>query len=246
MKYLILSDIHGNIEALNSALMEVCSIRFDKYVVLGDLVGYGASPNEVVKRIRGLNPRLAIRGNHDKVAAGISDGRDFNYAARDAAIWTRRHLFPENREFISHLSEGPVQVDGLFEIAHGSPWDEDFYIFSERHALYALHRSAKSIIFFGHTHIPVIWSFDGNILEGEDITDDSYEYPLDKDKRYLINPGSVGQPRDGNSRSSQLIFDSGKMKLQFFRIEYDIQSAQSKILEAGLDERLADRLTAGI
>lgn len=246
MKYLILSDIHGNIDALNSALIEVNSIKFDKYVVLGDLVSYGASPNEVVKRIIGLNPVIAIRGNHDKVAVGISDGRDFNYAARDAALWTRRKLLPENREYVSNLTKGPVEVDGLFEIVHGSPWDEEFYIFSHRHALNAFQHSDKKLIFFGHTHIPVIWSLGDDILEGEAVTNDQYEYSLEEGKRYLINPGSVGQPRDGNPKSSLAIFDSDEMKIQFLRIEYNIQNAQSKILQAGLDEYLADRLASGV
>ena len=245
MKYLILSDIHGNIEALNSVLMEVNSIKFDKYIVLGDLAGYGASPDEVVSRIKGLYPIAIIRGNHDKVAAGVSSGRDFNYAARDAAIWTRNKLKSENREFISSLAKGPVGIDGLFEIVHGSSWDEEFYVVSQYHALKAFQHRDKPLIFFGHTHIPIIWSFGYDILKGEPILEDQYEYYLESGKRYLINPGSVGQPRDGNPKASLAIFDSNIMKIQFLRIKYDIEKAQLKIIRAGLDEYLADRLATG-
>lgn len=245
MKYLILSDIHGNIDALNAALIEVNAIKFDKYVILGDLVGYGANPNEVVNRVKGLNPAVAIRGNHDKVAAGVDDGRGFNYAARDAALWTRNRLSPESREYISGLAKGPIEVDGIFDIVHGSPWHEDSYIFTQRHVLYAFQHSDNNPIFFGHTHMPVIWSLSQNILEGEAIAEEQWEYSLEDGKRYLINPGSVGQPRDGNPKASLAIFDSDEMKIQFLRIKYNIKMAQSKIIKAGLEKYLADRLSLG-
>lgn len=246
MKYLILSDIHGNIDALNSALMEVNAMKFDKYIILGDLVGYGASPNEVVNRIKSLNPVVAIRGNHDKVACGLSEGQDFNYVARDAAIWTRRILTAENKNYVSSLLKGPVIVDELFEIVHGAPWNEEYYIFSAQHALRAFQNSSKRVIFFGHTHTPIVWSFGENKMESEAMPDNIYEYSLEKqNKRYLINPGSVGQPRDGNPKSSLAIFDSVEMKITFWRIEYSIKNAQKKILQAGLDEYLANRLAFG-
>lgn len=225
--------------------MEVNSIKADKYIILGDLVGYGASPNEVVNRIREMDPVVAIRGNHDKVAAGLSGGHDFNYAARDAAIWTRNFLSAENREYVSCLSRGPVDVDGLFDIVHGAPWDEDEYILQGRHVYSAFQHSDKGLIFFGHTHYPVIWILKGDKLTGEAVSGDRYEYSLKKDRRYLINPGSVGQPRDGNPKASMAILDSDKMKIQFFRMEYNIRGAQEKILRAELHEYLAERLAFG-
>lgn len=248
MKYLVLSDIHGNMDALESVLLELeeKSIKFDKCLVLGDLVGYCANPDEVVKRIMEIKPEATVRGNHDKVAGGISDGRDFNYAAREAAFWTRNHLSPESKEYVAKLPKGPVKVGDLIHIVHGSPWDEDYYIFSWREAAAAFERSDGRIIFFGHTHVPAIWSLDGSNLEGEGITDDSHEYLLEEDKRYLINPGSVGQPRDSNPKSSLAIFDIDEMKIQFFRIEYDIKSAQRKIRKTKLAKYLADRLATGM
>jgi len=246
MKYLILSDIHGNLEALQAALLEVRSVKIDKYVILGDLVGYGASPNEVVNLVRKMNPIVAVRGNHDKVAAGLSDGRDFNYAARDAALWTRMELSSENRDYVAHLPQGPIEVDGLFDVVHGAPWDEDYYIFQWWQAQAVLQRTDKQLTFFGHTHVPVIWmSEDDGELRGEAIPDEYYEHSLEEDKRYLINPGSVGQPRDHNPKAALAILDTDETRVQFFRIEYNIKGAQTKIRQAGLERYLADRLAIG-
>ena len=248
MKYLILSDIHGNLEALEAVLLKLKaqSVEFDKCVVLGDLVGYGASPNEVTEKIREMEPVAAIRGNHDRVAAGLSDGRTFNRVARNAALWTRKQFSDNNREYIAKLPRGPVEMGELFHLVHGSPWDEDYYIFNWKDALLAFQRSDRQFVLFGHTHVPVIWTLDGDELSGEEIPDDHHERSFEKDARYLINPGSVGQPRDGNPKSSLAVLDTDKMNMQFFRIEYDIKSAQKKIREAGLDNFLAKRLAAGM
>lgn len=252
MKYLILSDIHGNLEALQAALLEVRAIKIDKYIILGDLVGYGASPNEVVNLVRKMSPTAAVRGNHDKVAAGLSSGNDFNHAARDAALWTLSQLSPQNRDYVARLPQGPVEVDGLFDIVHGAPWNEDYYILQWRQAHAALQQSDKWLVLFGHTHVPVIWTLDDNELKGEAIGEHC-EYSLEENKQYLINPGSVGQPRDYNPKASLAILDISdscrtthrKMEMQFSRIEYNIKGAQEKIRQAGLDRFLADRLTVG-
>ena len=245
MKYLILSDVHGNLEALQASMLKVRHIRFDKYISLGDLVGYGANPNEVANLVRKMDPIVAIRGNHDKVAVGISDGTDFNYVARDAALWTRNQLSSENREYVSELLQGPVEVDDLFDIVHGAPWDEEYYIFQWQQAYNAIQRSDRQITFFGHTHIPVIWDLEGDTITGEAIFDGLPEYSLEENKKYLINPGSIGQPRDGNPKASLAIFDSDQMKMEFLRIDYNIKLAQEKIRQAELDDRLADRLAIG-
>jgi len=248
MKYLILSDIHGNMEALNSVLLELEaeSIEFDKCVFLGDLVGYGASPNEVVERVKELEPVAAVRGNHDKVAIGLDDGRDFNQAAQRTALWTREQLSPENRDYIAKLPQGPVEIGDLFQLVHGSPWDEDYYILDWQEALTAFKKSEKRLILFGHTHVPVIWSFHGDELNGEAIPEDDYEISLEEGNRYLINPGSVGQPRDHNPKSGLAILDTAEMKIRFLRVKYRIKGAQKKISEAGLDNFLADRLAVGM
>ena len=248
MKHLVLSDIHGNLDALEAVLLKLKaqSVEFDKCVVLGDLVGYGANPNEVTEKIRKMESAEVIRGNHDRVAAGLSDGSGFNRVARNAALWTREQFTQENREYIAKLPRGPVEIDELFHLVHGSPWDEDYYIFNWKDALVAFQRSDRRFVLFGHTHVPVIWTLDGDKLNGEAIADDHYELSFEKNARYLINPGSVGQPRDGDPKSSLVVLDTDKMNVQFFRIEYDIKSAQKKIREAGLDSFLAKRLAAGM
>ena len=245
MKYLILSDIHGNLEALQSVLLKVKSMKIDKYVILGDLVGYGASPNKIVNRVKKMDPMTAVRGNHDRVASGLTDGRDFNYAAREAALWTRERFTVGSKDYVAHLPQGPVEVDDLFDIVHGSPQDEDYYIFQWWQAHAVLQRQRKQLTFFGHTHLPVIWSLDGREIKGDSIPDEYYEYSLEEDKRYLINPGSIGQPRDRNPKSSLAILDTDKMKIEFFRVEYNIKAAQAKIRKAELDPYLAKRLALG-
>lgn len=251
MNYLILSDIHSNLEALQSVLLEIVYKKIGKYIILGDLVGYGASPNEVIDIVRRWNPKIIIRGNHDKFAAGLESGADFNYVAHDAALWTQSVLSSENREYIANLQKGPVEVDNLFDIVHGSPWDENYYIFESHEALSAFKKSDKNIIFHGHTHVPIIWSYDENNKELETIyikTDQKgrFSFSLMKDKRYLINPGSVGQPRDYDNRASFAIFNSDSMVIDFFRICYNINEAQRKILSAGLNKFLAERLLVGM
>ncbi len=245
MKYLILSDIHGNLEALESVLSQVESKKIDKYVILGDLVGYGANPNEVVNLVKKMNPVVIIRGNHDRVVSESSHAYDFNYAARDAILWTQTELSSKNQKYVANLPQGPIEVDGIFDIVHGAPWDEDYYILQWRQAYAALQQSDKDLVFFGHTHVPVIWTLKDTTIGGEAISDGDYEYSLEKGKRYLINPGSVGQPRDHNPQASLVILDTSDMKVQFFRIDYNIEGAQAKIRRAGLDRFLADRLAAG-
>ncbi len=248
MKYLILSDIHGNLEALQSVLNELKSedIEFDECITLGDLVGYGANPNEVIDKIKELKPKAAIRGNHDRAASGLEDAYDFNRAAQKAILWTRSQLSSESRDYLVKLRQGPVEVGELFDIVHGAPWDEDYYIFDWQEALTAFQRSERNLILFGHTHVPFIWTFNDAEIDGELIPDGQNERSLGEGKRYLINPGSVGQPRDRNPKASMAIFDTDEMNMQFRRVEYDIKSAQQKIRQAGVDSFLADRLAEGI
>ena len=152
MRSLIVSDIHGNLEALDTVLA-VLDGRYDDVLVLGDLVGYGADPNGVVDRVKSLNPRAVIRGNHDKVAAGLEDGDSFNAVARSAVLWTFEALTPENRAYLSNLPEGPVEIDDLLEICHGTPYDEDAYLFDELDALRAFEAATRPVCLYGHTHV---------------------------------------------------------------------------------------------
>lgn len=245
MRALVVSDLHANAEALRTVLSHVRRKKFDQVVCLGDFVGYGAQPNQVLDLMRTMRkPKLYIRGNHDRVAAGVEEGMEFNQAARDAAIWTRDHLSAPNRRFLQELPLGPIRRDGIM-LCHGSPHNEDEYVFTEMHAARIFFETDARIVLFGHTHLPAIFWIDpqdrvfGYAVAG-DIT-----IRLDPANRYLINPGSVGQPRDRNPESSFAIVDSKKRTVQFFRVGYDVAKTQSAILKAGLPSILAYRLTFG-
>ena len=165
MRYLILSDIHSNCEALTAVLAHVRRKHWDKAVVLGDIVGYGANPNQAVEMIRELKPLVAIRGNHDKVCAGVEDGEMFNRVALQAAMWTRQKLTPGNLRWLQSLPEGPAVVDGNFAVAHGTPIDEDAYIFGEIEALNVFRQTAFPLCFFGHSHFPVLFGLSPDAIQ---------------------------------------------------------------------------------
>lgn len=247
MRYLVLSDIHGNLDALD-AVLTALEGRYDEALVLGDLVGYGADPNGVVDRVRSLRPRAVIRGNHDKVAAGIDDGESFNLVARSAVNWTTDALSPANREYLLSLPEGPVAIDELVEICHGSPLDEDHYIFDELDALRAFEKASRPLCLFGHTHIAVAYRRTDRIaiVAGPgDTAGVCLDLGDDPDARYLVNPGSVGQPRDGDPRAGTAIVDTDTRQVELFRLPYPIDAAARKIREAGLPDVLARRLSVG-
>jgi predicted phosphodiesterase len=245
MRALVVSDLHSNHEALRSVLSHVRRKKFDRIVCLGDFVGYGAQPNQVLDRMRTLRaPKLYIRGNHDRVAAGIDAADGFNAAAKHAALWTRDHLSATNQRFLQKLPLGPI-VHQEVVVCHGSPHDEDEYVFNEHHAAQVFRSIEGRFILYGHTHLPVIFSVDSrHRVRGSAVSGDAM-IRLDPELRYLINPGSVGQPRDRNPEASFVIFDSAKLTVQFFRVPYDVVKTQSAILKAGLPRILADRLTYG-
>ena len=245
MRALVVSDLHSNAEALRAVVRKSRRKRFDSVICLGDFVGYGAEPNQVLDVMRTLRgSKYYIRGNHDRVACGIDDGSGFNYAARAAALWTRDHLSAVNKRFLSDLTVGPMQQQELL-LCHGSPYDEDEYLFTEHHAGLVFKLFASRVIFYGHTHLPVFFSIDERgRVEGEWIRGDA-TVRLDPDKRYLINPGSVGQPRDRNPQASFALYDSTRRRVKFFRIDYDVEATQHSILAAGLPRILADRLAIG-
>jgi len=247
MRYLILSDIHANIEALDAVLAHADAEGYDGALVLGDLVGYGADPNAVVERIRALNPIAIIRGNHDKVAAGVEGADSFNTAARRAVSWTSAVLTPENRAYLAALPEGPLLVDEAVEVCHGTPSDEDEYLFEVSDAVRALRESERTACFFGHTHVQIIYQLSDNEwldVSGSDSAS-GRRLTLQPSTKYLINPGSVGQPRDGDPRAAYGLFDTATRELTLFRVSYPIDTAQAKIRQAGLPEVLASRLRVG-
>ncbi len=245
MKYLILSDIHSNKEALSAVLARVRRKPWDKAVFLGDLVGYGANPNQTVDLVRGLKPLVGIRGNHDKVCSGIENGELFNRIALEAAMWTRRKLTRSNLQWLKGLPQGPHVVDGAFAICHGTPLDEDAYIFGEIEALNVFRQTDFPLCFFGHSHFPVIFALSPDSITTILTVAPSFRFKLREGVRYLINPGSIGQPRDGNPLASFALYDSASRVVTIHRIAYRIQETQGKILKAGLPRPLADRLAVG-
>lgn len=249
MRALILSDIHANLEALN-AVLDAAS-NFDALWNLGDVVGYGASPNQVIDLIRPKSD-LVVRGNHDRVCCGLTSALGFNPVARAAAHWTHDELTPDNLNWLKGLPQGPLQPEQAeVSCAHGSPLNEDQYILNMRDAWAPLQQMPTSITFFGHTHIQGGFSQKGHdwhelrpqlprIHEAS-----SWTMPIPPGTRHLINPGSVGQPRDCDWRAAFAIYDSEVQAVTFHRVPYDITASQGRILMAGLPERLAARLTEG-
>ncbi len=250
MRILLLSDIHANLEALEASLAVVPS--FDAVVNLGDIVGYGASPNEVTARTRDLG-KIFVRGNHDKAVTGLLDLDDFNPMAASAAIWTRNELTSENLDWLRTLPQGPVALPDFPQVllVHGSVQDEDEYVVSLGDALAPLLTLATPLTFFGHTHLQGGFfvndsSADGFRPEYRTVGQaESVALHLKPDARYLINPGSVGQPRDGDWRAAFALFDTDAQVVHFHRTPYNLKDAQDRIFAAKLPPRLATRLAAG-
>jgi len=246
MRYLVLTDIHANLEALDACLVDARSRGYDKTLVLGDLVGYGADPNAVIERIRSLKPMAIVRGNHDKVASGLEQAEGFNAVARSAAKWTLEVLQPEYRDWLAALPEGPIYIDELVEICHGSPFNEDAYIFDELDAVRALKTSSRPLCLFGHTHYPVTFELSADAFDTLVPTTASIaELWLKEGAKYLVNPGSVGQPRDGDPRAAYAIVDTRRRCVELLRLTYPVEGAQDKVIRAGLPEVLAQRLAVG-
>jgi diadenosine tetraphosphatase ApaH/serine/threonine PP2A family protein phosphatase len=246
VRYLVISDVHANLEALEAVLEAGAALEYDRLLVLGDLVGYGADPNLVIERIRDLKPHAIIRGNHDKVGAGIESPEGFNAVAKSAIRWTYEALTDANREWLAQLPAGPIQVDELLEICHGTPFDEDAYVFDDLDALRAIHAAHRPLCLFGHTHVQVGYRLDADQFT---LTTADDRRPLNvafaNGARHLVNPGSVGQPRDGDARAGYALVDTDKGEITIYRLDYPIERAQAKIIEAGLPEVLAQRLSLG-
>jgi predicted phosphodiesterase len=245
VRYLIVSDLHSNWEALQAVARDAAG-GYDQALCCGDLVGYGADPNLVVDWVR-ANCALVVRGNHDKISTGQEDLEWFNPVARAAALWTMRNLAPANVEYVRGLPKGPVLLDG-FQVLHGSPFDEDEYVVAADDAGQAFGYLESRLAFFGHTHLQggFIWSRSRvETILAAPARGHRRKMEVDPECGYLVNPGSVGQPRDGDPRAAYVLYDSGARTVTYCRAPYDVESAQEKIRQAGLPPILADRLALG-
>jgi diadenosine tetraphosphatase ApaH/serine/threonine PP2A family protein phosphatase len=238
MRYLVFSDIHGNVEALEQVLEEGARLRPELVVSLGDVVGYGANPNECIDLVQKY-AQLRIGGNHDTAAAGLTDADGFNSTARTAIQWTSRAIDPKHREMLGEYDT--IRRYGECVFAHASPiapmdWE---YIYTIAQANRIFRETAGRFIFIGHTHVPAIIEHHG--IRGSRVIAGTL-VPIEHESRYLINVGSIGQPRDGIAAASMALLDIRKGVIMIRRVPYDIRSAQEKIRNVGLPESLALRL----
>ncbi|HOZ48273.1 MAG TPA: metallophosphoesterase family protein [Candidatus Hydrogenedentes bacterium] len=240
MRYAIVSDIHSNLEAFETVLKAIENVGVDQIICLGDVVGYNGNPNECVAIIRERSIPT-ICGNHDAVASGIEEPWGFNPIALAAALWTREALEPDNLEWLKALPDGRRFPD--FLAAHGAPGDRDTYLFSWEDIIPhvpLVEDQDASLCFFGHTHCPGIFSTDGVYS-----IDDDGRFVLGNGKTFFINPGSVGQPRDGDPRAAFGLFDTESSTFQQIRTSYPVQEAASCVTKVGLPTFLAERLLVG-
>jgi predicted phosphodiesterase len=245
MRWALLSDIHSNLTALQAVRAEIDKYQVEEIICLGDIVGYGARPNECVAEIEARVAR-SVRGNHDAGALGDIDIDYFSGRARQAILWTQRNLSRVSRRY---LSDRPLKTnhEGLLMV-HGSPRDPIWeYILDLQTAYVNFQESEAAICLFGHSHIPSFFIWNGGAVRGERIIDHQSRQ-LVAGERYLINPGSVGQPRDGDSRAAFGLFtwDGQAGQMEWHRIEYDIERTRREILDAGLPPGLGDRLLSGV
>ncbi|MDR3763249.1 MAG: metallophosphoesterase family protein [Acidobacteriota bacterium] len=251
MRLLLLSDIHANLEALEACLD--AAPEYDAVACLGDVVGYGGSPNQTLDLVRAINPIL-VRGNHDRACSGLENTDRFNPVAAAAALWTQQQLSDRNLDWLRALPKGPVRHERWKNacFVHGSPVHEDAYITSNGAAGEALQQEEAAFTFFGHTHVQGAFAWSNG--KAEAVTAEpmrtasrlhATRIKLAPEKRYLFNPGSVGQPRDLDRRAAFALYDTVKHEVRFYRTPYDIKRAQQRILEAGLPKALAFRLEEG-
>lgn len=243
---IILSDIHANLQALRAVLRHTRRRAVHRWVILGDLIGYGAHPNQVLDRVQELRPRVMVRGNHDRACSSDQEELGFSLPARQSAFWTRERLSLEHLHWVRELPMGPLEIGPNYCIAHGSPQDEDGYLLHPRDALEAFQAFQGSLCFFGHTHLPGYFEWSPEHAPHWTPAPTGEWVPLKPDSRYLVNPGSVGQPRDRDHRVSFMTFDPLKRRMKWHRLDYDHRGAARAILAAGLHPNLAERLHHGL
>lgn len=248
MLYAIISDIHGNLEALQTVLDDIRSFKADRVINLGDIVGYGANPNECLDLMRWLDI-ISVAGNHDQVVAYKQTADGFNYIAQMAIGWCMRQVTMEHKIYLHELPLA-LPFGGNAMAFHGSPRDVNAYLLGPQRIKGAFDFIGRkfnhiNLAFYGHTHQRGLWALDqeGTLQRPEPQEGKNFLY---REWRYLINPGSVGQPRDGHPQASYVLFDSRGRYLVFRQVSYNVAAAQEKILAAGLPAYLAERLAEGI
>jgi len=246
--YAVISDIHANSEALRAVLAEIDRRSVDAVLCAGDLVGYNADPDACVEDVLS-RAAATVRGNHDRAVAGLMDLDWFNTAAREAALWARGAVTPRTLERLSRLPRGPVSVGKDVILCHGSPSDEDEYLLpgtalGDAFRYLEDHAPAARLCFHGHTHLPLAVCRSRRDRSSR-MLGLGQPIEIEPETLYLLNPGSVGQPRDGNTRASFGILDTGRGTFTIIRVAYAFRETQRKILEAGLPSSLARRLGEG-
>jgi len=241
MRYGVISDIHGNLEAFRAVLDDLDGETVDDYLFVGDLIGYGADPKECIKILRDLDPVIMVTGNHEWGLLGKTEASYFNELAQRAVLWTKKLL---NDDEIRYLESFPLtHEDEKMTLVHGtlnSP-EEFYYVFDTEDAYVTMNLMKNCLCFIGHSHVPGIFiSDDSKITCLEDM-----DTRIDNQRKYLVNVGSVGQPRDGDYRASYAVYDDEELTIKIKRVDYDVQKAQEKILKAGLPPKLAYRLSEG-
>lgn len=240
MRFGIFSDVHSNLEAFEAVVEAFRSEAVDRYIFLGDIIGYGADPIECIRLLRQLNP-IIVAGNHDWGCAGLLNKDRFNERVLKGIVWTASVLSDDDKEFLTSMKlTNQIEAVGMVHSSLDMP-EEFKYVHDLEDAQICLEESLNHVCLIGHTHRPVIFymkGMDANyVLENEARIEDGI--------RYLINTGSVGQPRDGNPYACYSVYDSSSRIFAMKRIPYDVQKAQEKILNAGLPHIFADRLPQG-
>lgn len=251
MKLGIVSDIHANLEAIDAVLTDMNLHKVDKKVCLGDIVGYGASPNECIETIIS-NFNYIVMGNHDEASIDLDRSLGFNLAAKEAIQWTAKQLAPDNKEYLRNLEYGYSTDEGLLFV-HGSPNEPFDYIFSDREAQIAFQTAISDfeIAFVGHTHTPGMWFLEGKAkqqpirYDKPDGEIGKLEFRIPEGTKAIINVGSVGQPRDYDTRASYVIYDTETRQGTFVRVPYSKDITIGKIKRAGLPYSLWHRLMYG-
>lgn len=252
MRYLILSDVHANFQALEAILEKAEYLNWQKIICLGDLTGYNAEPNKVVNLFhqffKAEQIEALVLGNHDNVVLGIDNPDNFNEKAKFAAMWHRDRLNQENKIFLSGFTASKMLSNGILAV-HGSPADPDEYLtllYQANINFQLMSDNNVKICFNGHTHIPCMFGMASEQQPTKfTFSEDYHRIELNLLDSYIINPGSAGQPRDGNPRASFGVYDTVTNEFELFRVPYDYFKTQKKIISSGLPADLADRLALG-